>query len=146
MAIATGPIVQESTNVRYVTDSMPEPHVPGPLNKAPRVISIKENQKLPLILPTPIKVKVMDNYLEGYNPEDRNFIVHGFSKGFPLGVEGFIPPSISPNQQSALAHPEFIEDKLKKELSLNRIKGPYKSPPFDNFKVSPLGVVPKKRA
>ena len=86
----------------------------------------------------------MDNYLEGYNPEDRNFIVHGFSKGFPLGVEGFIPPSISPNHQSALAHPEFIEDKLKKELSLNRIKGPYKSPPFDNFKVSPLGVVPKK--
>ena len=29
-AIATGPTVQESTNARYVTDSMPEPHVPGP--------------------------------------------------------------------------------------------------------------------
>ena len=80
---------------------------------------------------------MLDSYLEGYNPEDRTFIVNGFSRGFPLGVEGVVRPSISPNHQSALAHAEFIEDQLKKELSLNRIKGPFKSPPFDNFKVSP---------
>ena len=49
MAIATGPTVRESTNVRHVTDSMPEPHVPGPPspNKATRVNSTKESQKLP---------------------------------------------------------------------------------------------------
>lgn len=114
MAIATGPTAQESTNVRYVTDSMPDPHVPGHPNKATLVSSTKENQNLSLILPTPIKVKVLDSYLEGYNPEDRNFIVNGFSKGFPLGVEGFVPPSISPNHQSALAHGEFIDDNLKR--------------------------------
>ena len=38
----------------------------------------------------------------------------------------------------------FSTNKLKNELSLNRIKGPYKSPTFNNIKVSPFGVVPKK--
>lgn len=33
-----------------------------------------------------------------------------------------------------------------KELSANRIAGPFISPPFINFRVSPLGLVPKKEA
>ena len=55
-----------------------------------------------------------------------------------------VPSSFSPNHSSALAYQDFIEDKLRKELRLKRIKGPYKSPPFNNFKVSPLGVIPKR--
>ena len=90
MPIATGPTVQESTNDRHVTDSMPEPHVPGPPPLPQQGNSGQLNQgnpKPPLILPTPIKVKVLDSYLEGYDPEDRHFIVNWFTKGFPLGVE-----------------------------------------------------------
>ncbi|MCG7879112.1 MAG: hypothetical protein N0C90_22680, partial [Candidatus Thiodiazotropha endolucinida] len=71
-------------------------------------------------------------------------MIDGVLNGFPLGSVGSVPPSISGNPPSALVHDRFIEDKLKKELSLGRIKGPYKSPPFENFKTSPLGVVPKK--
>ena len=33
---------------------------------------------------------------------------------------------------------------IHKELSLGRIPGPFKSLPFDNFVISPLGLVPKK--
>lgn len=87
---------------------------------------------------------MFNEYLEGYNQEERQFIIKGFSEGFPLGVVGSVPSSISPNHSSALTHQDFIEDKLRKELRLNRIKGPFPSPPFDNFKVSPLGVVPKR--
>ena len=78
MAIATGPTVQESTNVRHVTDSMPEPHVPAP----PLPQQGQGNPKTPLILPTPIKVKVLDSCLEDYDPEDGHFIVNWFTKGF----------------------------------------------------------------
>ena len=34
--------------------------------------------------------------------------------------------------------------KLSKELAANRLAGPFDAPPFANFRVSPLGVVPKK--
>ena len=34
--------------------------------------------------------------------------------------------------------------KLGQELAPNRLAGPFKSPPFQSFCVSPLGLVPKK--
>ena len=34
--------------------------------------------------------------------------------------------------------------KLDKELTGNRLAGPFSSPPFNSFCVSPLGLVPKK--
>lgn len=68
----------------------------------------------------------------------------GFSQGFSLGTVGNIPPSIYRNHASLEVHTDFVETKLKKELHLGRIKGPYDTPPLPNFKSSPLGVVPKK--
>ena len=38
----------------------------------------------------------------------------------------------------------FVDEKLKTELALVRIKGPYAYPLLPNFKFSPLGVGPKK--
>ena len=98
----------------------------------------------PLTLPTPIRPNVLSHYLQGYDEEQKLYLVNGFISGFSLGVVGNVPPGVSPNHASALKHSQFIDEKLKKEISLNRIKGPYSSPPFANFKVSPLGVVPKK--
>ncbi|XP_062591615.1 uncharacterized protein LOC134253122 [Saccostrea cucullata] len=37
-----------------------------------------------------------------------------------------------------------VNEKLNKELGLNRISGPHVLKPFDNFICSPLGLVPKK--
>ena len=52
--------------------------------------------------------------------------------------------SNSKNLASALQHPVIVDNKLEKEISLNRIAGPFPSPPFSNLVISPLGVVPKK--
>ena len=38
----------------------------------------------------------------------------------------------------------MVDRKLSKEISLNRIAGPFVSPPFTDMVIYPLGVVPKK--
>lgn len=48
------------------------------------------------------------------------------------------------NLTSALENPEIVDMKLGKELAAHRLTGPFSSPPFDSFRVSPLGLVPKK--
>ena len=45
---------------------------------------------------------------------------------------------------SALQNPEYVDKKLAQELAANRIAGPFTSPPFHSFCVSPLGLIPKK--
>ena len=35
---------------------------------------------------------------------------------------------------------------IDKELALGQIAGPFEQPPFTNFTVSPLGMVPKKES
>ena len=42
------------------------------------------------------------------------------------------------------SHPDVVFPKIKKETEALRLAGPFESPPFTEFRVSPLGVVPKK--
>ena len=46
--------------------------------------------------------------------------------------------------KSATDNPTSVNDKLLKELAAGRIVGPFDVPPFEPFRVSPLGIVPKK--
>ena len=71
-------------------------------------------------------------------------MLQGFQNGFRIPFSGPYPPHTTKNLQSAFQHPEAISEKLSKEISKGRIAGPYNSPPFEQFVVSPLGVVPKK--
>lgn len=41
-------------------------------------------------------------------------------------------------------HLEIVNEKLFKELDAGRLAGPFNSPPLPHFRVSPLGIVPKK--
>ncbi|CAJ0926054.1 unnamed protein product, partial [Ranitomeya imitator] len=50
------------------------------------------------------------------------------------------------NLRSALLHAEVVSEKLRKEVALGRMAGPFESPPFVDLVVSPLEVVPKKEA
>ncbi|KAM3932738.1 uncharacterized protein RB166_005767 [Leptodactylus fuscus] len=43
-----------------------------------------------------------------------------------------------------MEHREVVSAKLRKEVALGRMAGPFASPPFEDLVVSPLGVVPKK--
>ena len=54
-----------------------------------------DNLKHQVVLPTPIKVTILDLYLEGYGPDERKFLIAGFSRGFSLGTVGEVPPTLS---------------------------------------------------
>ena len=72
-------------------------------------------------------------------------MVEGFTTGFDIPFEGPKPNNEPPNLNSVKQHPEIVDNKIKKELSLNRISGPYHNPPFPDMVISPIGVIPKKQ-
>ena len=45
----------------------------------------------------------------------------------------------------SIAKQEIVDRKLDKEICEGRIRGPFVQPPFYNLKVSPLGVIRKKK-
>lgn len=68
----------------------------------------------------------------------------GFTEGFSIHFDGDLPAVDSKNLVSAFQQPSVVEAKLKKEIEAGRIAGPFETPPLSCFRVSPLGVVPKK--
>jgi len=74
-----------------------------------------------------------------------NFIKEGARIHFEPSPDSQIPIYNSDiNLTSARDDPETINQFIKDELALNRIAGPFSSPPFPQYQVSPLGVVPKE--
>ena len=53
-------------------------------------------------------------------------------------------PYKSPNLKSVLDQLNIARIKLRKECDAGRIVGPFRTPHFANFRISPLGVVLKK--
>lgn len=86
----------------------------------------------------------MQFFLSGYIPSVVELLSNGFNYGFPLYYEGPQDSTCAKNLLSAIQYPEAVDAKLDKEIAAHRIAGPYSSPPFPHFRISPLGLVPKK--
>ena len=98
-------------------------------------------------LPTPVSPSVLHDMLVGYDCDLHHYLVHGFSHGFCIGCFGLPPqPEVHKgNLQSAEEYSGVIDAKIVKELASGRVLGPFDvSPSMPNYRVSPLGVVPKK--
>lgn len=95
-------------------------------------------------LPTPIHVDRLGKYLQAYDPPLRNYLLRGFTLGFPIGSTGLSASSPPSNHPSVFTHSDFVQTKLVSEITAGRIKGPFPFPPLPNFITSPLGVVPKR--
>lgn len=94
---------------------------------------------------TPIKVDRLEFFLQqGYDPVFRQYLVDGFRFGFRINFVGERLAYESSNLKSALTQPNITMTKLSKECDAGRIVGPFTTPPFRNFRTSPLGLVPKK--
>ncbi|KAI8515720.1 hypothetical protein Bbelb_065330 [Branchiostoma belcheri] len=99
----------------------------------------------PPALPTPVRASALHRYLHGYPESDKQYVIKGFTSGFPL--EYFGPryvTALSLPQQSGSPYNPVISEKLQQELQSGRIAGPFKFPPFHNLFLSPLYAVPKK--
>ena len=93
---------------------------------------------------TPIRVDRLEFLLEGYDIILKRFLVDGFRYCFRVNFVGGRVSYESPNLKSALERPDITRAKLRKECDAGRIVGSFSTPPFLNFRCSPLGLVPKK--
>lgn len=91
---------------------------------------------------TPINVDQLAHYLHNYR--DQPFLIRGFQSGFSLHYQGPRRPRDSNNLKSIVLNPQLAQQKIQKEVLLQRVGGPFDSPPFHSLQVSPLGLVPKK--
>lgn len=74
-----------------------------------------------------------------------HFLIHGFTFGFHPGIE-VIPESsyTCSSLQSALAEPDIIISNLSKELNNGFMIGPFTSPPFHIYRISPISIATRK--
>ena len=94
--------------------------------------------------PSPIDVKRLAIWLEGYDDSKKQFLLEGFLSGFHVGFDGELNNAVPKNLTSALQKPELVREYIKKELEAGRLAGPFNSPPFEQFQCSPIGLVEKK--
>ncbi len=71
-------------------------------------------------------------------------LIEGFTNGFPLHFQGQERSEEYPNHASFRNNPIEARGKIMREIQKGRVEGPFTTPPFANFRVSPLGLVPKK--
>ena len=64
--------------------------------------------------------------------------------GCDIGYTGPQFAYTASNLQSAFSQPSILDNALVTECSLNRVLGPFDSPPLPNFRCSGLGLVPKQ--
>ena len=87
---------------------------------------------------TPINVPLLKKLLHGFPKADT--VVDGFTRGFRFHFCGHECPVTSRNSLLANTHSTAVDEKLQRELDLERIAGPFEEVPFDNFKCSPLSL------
>ena len=90
------------------------------------------------LLPTPVKADRLKRLLIKY--VDRSFIVQGFEEGFDIGFEGTQCAFTARNSLSVNSNLQAALGKVKAEVSLGRIAGPFSEPPLENFRCSPLAL------
>ena len=83
--------------------------------------------------------------LELASHPDRNFVYNLLStqEGARIGYTGPRSDRVFPNLISAAQHPDVVSLNLQKEVALERVAGPYPSPPLPKFQCLPVGVIPK---
>ena len=128
--------VKETTRSRSVEIPKPE----NPVNLEAGVSLLSCYQK-PL---SGINVPLFMQYLQNYNQVKRRFLYLGLTNGFKLHYKGPVSSRFEPNHASVGKDPQLLRDKIASELQKGFTVGPFKSPPFSPFIVSPVGLVPKK--
>ena len=94
-----------------------------------------------------VNPRVLRKFLKNYpDPEEAEWVVNGFTNGFPLGIDPERRPEPREpclNSAVAQAKPDELRKLVQKELDLGHMLGPFDKPPLPNMVYSPLHLVPK---
>ena len=99
-------------------------------------------------LPTPVIVNNLAWLLRDsrYDLDLIHDLTQGFTCGFRIPFQSSLPHTIQPrNHPSMLDNSSVVDLMIASELKLGRIAGPVSAPPFEDFVISPLGLIPKKK-
>lgn len=88
---------------------------------------------------SPVRVAELRRVLQGYSHAD--YILNGFSNGFPLGIKNDYELSKRPPKRRPSTLP--LINKLSEEVKKGRIIGPFSKKPLPQLFISPLYVIPK---
>ena len=95
---------------------------------------------------TPINISRLEQELSKH--PDRVYVqklVHGLTFGFDTGLQELPTTSFEcKNLQSSERNPDIVTDLLHSEVEKGYLIGPYCSPPFDLFRINPIGLVQGK--
>ncbi|MES9905170.1 MAG: reverse transcriptase domain-containing protein, partial [Sedimenticola sp.] len=95
---------------------------------------------------SPVKVTELQTALSNYpNQKEAQELLDGFTYGFHLEYEGPRHSYQAVNLKSANENPAIVRHKIITEIQAGRVAGPFSATPFVNFRISPLGLVPKKQ-
>lgn len=94
---------------------------------------------------TPVNYRKLQSHLNriGYDKSKTEYLVHGFQHGFRLEHMSTVSSSSPKNDHSIADHKDEVQRKIDIELEAGRLRGPFNHPPFKDFHVSPLKIVPK---
>ncbi|CAG2245618.1 TMC [Mytilus edulis] len=74
-----------------------------------------------------------------------NYLCNGLEKGFDTMVSTTdLPTKECRNSLSARTQPDVVSDLIEKEVFKGFLYGPFKDPPFQNYRVSPIGIAEGK--
>ncbi len=91
-----------------------------------------------------MRAERLNAILQGYDPSKREYLVQGFSRGFAIESQSAYACQCTKNSKFVTEHPDIIWPFIDQELKLGHFKGPFKSLPFPNMYLSPLGARPKR--
>lgn len=96
---------------------------------------------------TPVILENMAPWLDIYPNQVKAELIR---KHFESGI--FVPKFSGTgcmwveNLSSVNMNKEIVRSKIEKEVVAGRVAGPFVQPPFEDFRISPLGFIPKKAA
>ena len=82
--------------------------------------------------------------LRGYDSTLTSILSSGFQFGFTFHFRGNRVFRFATSFITAQQNPEIVSAKNSKKITAGPLAGPFDRPTFPDFRVSPLGVVPKK--
>ena len=71
-------------------------------------------------------------------------MVEGFKEGFDINCSLESLSQTAKNHESIVENSDIVQELLNIEIESGRIKGPFTEPPFPEYHVSPIKLVPKK--
>lgn len=94
---------------------------------------------------TPVKLIEMLPFLNIWPwPQAAEFLINGFQFSFLLPLYSRMGCLIVDNLPSVNKYKEAVSDKIDKDVIAGRAADPFLFPPFENFRISSLIIIPKK--